>query len=1110
MLCLSGSCWHGGFVTKWSASILVLLFLATQMGSAATRVWSAPPFGGDRRWSVAANWSGVVPVNGDSLVFPEISDATFPQESTNNLSNLQLNSITLSATANAVPDVYGNGITLSGGITESVSFWGAAFFVPITLSANQVFESSIDGRLELTNINLSTRTLTLNARAGSSRIQARGRISGSGGIVVTGEGMVAFNAPLTNTYTGLTRIDSGELTLSATDGVNGIPSVPGDVIVGDGANTATLRVSRDNQVEGDIVVNTGSQLVLASTVSDVIPSLGLNDATVVLLDNSSLILGGPLTVGGTSNSTIRSQGSLSLGSTGLRTIAITNDVVLRVEAEVSGTGLGFTRPGIVKTGEGTLLLLSNNTFNGAVSINQGRVIAAAPRALGTASGDFLNNPVGRTFVNEGGELLLASVRVTNEVLTLGTTQGGLGSTGSCAWIGEMILTTNVPVNVSNSTLTVEGTISGAGGLVKNAAGTLTLTGTNANTFTGLTRHQTGLLLLSKPANVLAIPGPLIVGNSSGGANADIVRVQQAELISDSVHVTVTSSGQLDLNAAETIGSLSGSGQVRLDGGELTLGGNGTSTNFSGTIVGTFGLTKIGAGTQTLSGNNSYTGLTRILSGALRVDGSQPSSPVSVIGANLEGGGTVGHVTSNGRVAPGGAGFDILSTSNLTFQAGGSLDVQLGGRVPGSNQDQLLVRGSVALANATLTVSLSPGYLPASGDTFLILNNDAADAIGGIFGGLANNSFVTLAPGKRFRIQYNAGDGNDVMLTFTNETVALRPLALSSGNGNTRLDPNECLLLSGSLTNQSGQVLSNVTVEFFPQSAGLTISHPSVFWGQLPPNVATPIPAQIVVSVASNVVCGDLVFMDAEMRSGGAFVSSTTFAFVVGPGGIGNCTDGGGICNYCPEVMINGTLGTGDILQNSALVASGAPTQCGDEKSCPGASGSGTRQVDVLVFQNGPRAACITVTLSNLCHGANSELFAAAYRGAFNPSNLCANYLADMGDSIADGKSGSFSFRIGGGALFTLTVNELKAGGTCGDYSLFVTGGDCRPRLQLVDLPGANMRLSWPNSGAEWVPQFSGALTNWADLPGTRTNVGGHYQLDTPGTQPARFFRLREP
>jgi autotransporter-associated beta strand protein len=65
------------------------------------------------------------------------------------------------------------------------------------------------------------------------------------------------------------------------------------------------------------------------------------------------------------------------------------------------------------------------------------------------------------------------------------------------------------------------------------------------------------------------------------------------------------------NFNQSISSLAGAGSVTLGTATLTTGGNSSSTTFSGAISGTGGLTKIGAGTLTLSGVSSYTGATNI-------------------------------------------------------------------------------------------------------------------------------------------------------------------------------------------------------------------------------------------------------------------------------------------------------------------------------------------------------------------------------------------------------------------------------------------------------------------------------------------------------------------
>src|SRR5204863_7256705 len=79
-------------------------------------------------------------------------------------------------------------------------------------------------------------------------------------------------------------------------------------------------------------------------------------------------------------------------------------------------------------------------------------------------------------------------------------------------------------------------------------------------------------------------------------------------------------------------------------------------DFVGTVSGTGGLTKDGAGVLTVSGTNSYLGLTTVRAGAMVVNGTLGKTTVSVDdGALLGGIGTIAgsvNVATGGMLAPG--------------------------------------------------------------------------------------------------------------------------------------------------------------------------------------------------------------------------------------------------------------------------------------------------------------------------------------------------------------------------------------------------------------------------------------------------------------------------
>ena len=168
-----------------------------------------------------------------------------------------------------------------------------------------------------------------------------------------------------------------------------------------------------------------------------------------------------------------------------------------------------------------------------------------------------------------------------------------------------------------------------------------------------------------------------------------------------------------------IGSLSGAGNVFLGSKVLTLGGLNGNNVISGVISdgGTSGgvggsLVKVGTGTLTLAGTNTYTGSTTVDGGTLQVNGSiAQSSSVNVnSGGALSGNGTVDPTTitinAGGTLAPGlpgQPGTSMTIAGNLAFQSGAIYLVQLNP----SSTTFTTVTGTASLAG-TVNAFFTPG------------------------------------------------------------------------------------------------------------------------------------------------------------------------------------------------------------------------------------------------------------------------------------------------------------------------------------------------------------------------------------------------------------------
>jgi autotransporter-associated beta strand protein len=157
-----------------------------------------------------------------------------------------------------------------------------------------------------------------------------------------------------------------------------------------------------------------------------------------------------------------------------------------------------------------------------------------------------------------------------------------------------------------------------------------------------------------------------------------------------------------------------------------------------------GLTKLGQGTLTLAGDNSYTGLTSIASGGLAVRGSITSDVAIADGASLAADGMVdGDVTgvAGAHVRPGVGIGSLAVTGNLTLH--GTLDVEYDG--DNDTIDVLAVSGELDLSDATLSFS-NLGASPLSNGVYVLATYGSLAGSAGSELGLVGDSFIDYAYG----------------------------------------------------------------------------------------------------------------------------------------------------------------------------------------------------------------------------------------------------------------------------------------------------------------------------------------------------------------------------
>ena len=389
------------------------------------------------------------------------------------------------------------------------------------------------------------------------------------------------------------------------------------------------------------------------------------------------------------------------------------------------------------TGDGSVVLTNSNltfdpasgvtgTFSGVIS-GTGSITLNGPGNLFLAGA---NTYTGGTFADGGVIGLLNSSALGTGNLTIGGGTVYLPLSGTN--IANNVILTSGKTNIISpaavgGTVTLSGAISGGGAMTINGTPNATLAITAANTYTGGTNINNGIVEVS--------------GSGTLGAGA----------------VNINSPGELALSGDNlTVSQLTGNGTASLGTSNLTIANtSGNADTFDGSITGAGGLIVGGSSPLVLAGTNTFTGGTTINAGANLLLANQNA--------------LAGAITNNGNFGLTGALTSATITGNYTQGGSGVLTTRLSGSSPGQF-DQFHVTGTASV-NGTLNVVLLNHYDATSSPTIVPVLTSTGSSTG-------NFSSISLGNHPINLFASSVDTGNGINLIFTLQQPSLVPYAIT--------------------------------------------------------------------------------------------------------------------------------------------------------------------------------------------------------------------------------------------------------------------------------------------------------------------------------------------
>lgn len=437
-----------------------------------------------------------------------------------------------------------------------------------------------------------------------------------------------------------------------------------------GGTTPTITTSADAAISSLVTGSAG--LVKAGNAT--LTLTGANNYT-----GGTTISAGTLQIGdGTVNGTI--NGAYNIGSNGtLRLARIAKTTV----TNNSITGAGTVSLFVAGTANGSAnyqwdtFTTFNSSFTGKLVVEEGRVFYNPTQLGGTTAIEIQN---GAQFLAAGNSSYSQTLGIKIAGFGWGETgyEGALrmaGNGGTSTWAGAVTLTADSGIRAQRgSTFNITGAITGnfactfAAGDGQGDSGVLNITPS------GGVQNSYASTVINGRAN-----GAIVAGNQYAFSTGGLTMTQ------GTLKVNGHSFAFANLNGTSgTIGNYHAT-----NASTITIGSDGSSTSSATPMINggaaSLALSKVGSGTLTLTGANSYTGGTTIKNGSLVLSGGNDRLATS-------GSVTLGDTSTSGKLVLG----DATNARNQTLA--GLTTTGAGGSVVGAN----------ATTTSLLTLNIASG------------------------------------------------------------------------------------------------------------------------------------------------------------------------------------------------------------------------------------------------------------------------------------------------------------------------------------------------------------------------------------------------------------------